>query len=87
MQHSQTVTCSGDSNGNPGCQYVNNRYQCGQYSCTWNGQRMVGCTMSMTATWSGQFAFTGFSPVPLDAGPKFGPQSDLVKQRRQEMGL
>jgi hypothetical protein len=88
MQHSQNVTCSGDSNGNPGCQSAaNNRYQCGQYTCSWNGSRMVGCTMSMTATWSGQFTFTGFSPVALDAGPKFGPQSDLVQERRQQLGL
>jgi hypothetical protein len=90
MQHSQDVTCTGDSNGNPNCSNISgSQYQCGQWVCTWNSsaRRMMGCTMTHTTTWNGQFIFTGFSPVALPAGPKFGPQSDLVTDQRQQLGL
>lgn len=87
--------CERARNGTPsGCTCdpqlgCNTRLCQNDYTCTRRtSSNTWDCVADAVAEpWSGDVEFTGFSPIPLDAGPRTESLSDDVKQQRQEQGL
>jgi hypothetical protein len=79
MTHSIQRTCTAAECVDSRC---GSSYTCGAQ--VYQGGRYVypNCTATVTASWNGQFTFTGFSPVELSAGPRLADLSDEVKAAR-----
>ncbi len=85
VSHSDSHTCRVDGCGSQNC---GSSYTCAAQNYRQGPQGRTyywdGCSSTLSASWTGALAFTGFSPRELPAGPKGESLCEMVKKERAE---